>query len=159
MLARRENFFGKIGAVGFATRATMKQYKIVLLLLLVSSVYVAFAQNRLQTTGRVLDSEGAGIRNALVLVHWDDAGSSVGLSSNIGIRHDISVKTDSDGRFALDLPSGFYDVFISSQAFTPAALKIRVRGGIAAPIEVRLKADPLVTKELGHTYKSPEPVN
>ncbi len=71
-------------------------------------------------TGTVTDSAGASISGAMVLVHWDPAGSRVGLTTNIGIKDDLIIKTDEKGTFAAELPSGFYDVFFSAMAFTPA---------------------------------------
>jgi hypothetical protein len=118
-------------------------------------VLMASAQRRPPVSGHVLDSEGAAIEHARILVHWDSSGSTVGLSSNVGVKRDISIQTDKNGRFEITLPSGFYDLFVSSPAFSPVALKIRVRGGIAAPLEIRLHVDPFVSKELGHDIQSP----
>ena len=101
-------------------------------------------------SGQIADSEGAVIANARVLVHWDSSGSTVGLRDNIGISHDVTVVTDNTGRYSADVPAGFYDVFVSAMAFTPAALKVRVKEGQPAIFSTKLKADPLVTKELGH---------
>src|SRR5215475_8798307 len=76
--------------------------------------------------GTVTDSSGAAISGAMVLVHWDSAGSTVGLTTNIGIKKDLIIKTDEKGSFTADLPWGFYDVFFSAMAFTPTCRKIRV---------------------------------
>lgn len=127
----------------------MKQRKLIFVFLAGVICCAALAQDRHPVTGRVLDAQGAAIENALVLVHWDNAGSTVGLSSNTGIKRDVSARTDKDGRFKFDLPLGFYDLFVSSPAFTPVAMKIKVRGGVASPIEIKLRVDPQVTKELG----------
>jgi hypothetical protein len=99
--------------------------------------------------GQITDSEGAVIANARVLVHWDSSGSTVGLRDNIGIRHDVTVVTDNTGRYSADVPAGFYDVFVSAMAFTPTATKVRVKEGRPATFNTSLKADPLVSKELG----------
>ena len=99
--------------------------------------------------GVVTDISGAAIGAAIITVHWDSAGSTVGLTTNIGIRRDLITKTDDKGGFAVELPPGFYDVFVSATAFTPACRKIRVG---AAPTDIamfRLNVDPLVGKELG----------
>jgi hypothetical protein len=45
---------------------------------------------------------------------------------------------------------GFYDVFVSVPAFTPTAATVRVKQGQLATVSPSLRADPLVTKELGH---------
>lgn len=100
--------------------------------------------------GQVTDSEGAAISSARVLVHWDSSGSTVGLKDNIGITQDITVVTDASGNFTASVPSGFYDVFVSAMAFTPTAAKVRVKQGQGPTFSTKLRADPLVTKELGH---------
>lgn len=99
--------------------------------------------------GQITDSEGAVIANARVLVHWDSSGSTVGLKDNIGISHDVTVVTDNAGRYSANVPAGFYDVFVSAMAFTPAATKVRVKEGRLTTFNTSLKADPLVSKELG----------
>ena len=118
------------------------------LLLCVS--FGAAAQRQSEITGEIVDSEGAAIANARVLVHWDSAGSTVGLSDNIGIQHDVIVTTDTTGRYSAVVPAGFYDLFVSAMAFTPSAAKVRVKQGQSTPFSTKLRADPLVTKELGH---------
>ncbi len=100
--------------------------------------------------GTVTDSEGAAISGAHILVRWDSSGSGVGLKSNLGLRHDLSFETDNNGQFMSLLPPGFYDVFVSANAFSPECRKIRVNAGEAAIYKPRLKVDPLVTKEIGH---------
>jgi hypothetical protein len=64
--------------------------------------------------GAVKDSLGAPIPGALVFIHWDSAGSTVGVKDNIGIKADLSIRTKDDGTFTIDVPPGFYDVFASS---------------------------------------------
>jgi hypothetical protein len=71
--------------------------------------------------GTVTDNAGAPISGATILVHWDSAGSTVGLVTNVGIKKDLIIKTNEQGGFAADLPSGFYDVFVSAMAFTPSS--------------------------------------
>jgi hypothetical protein len=48
------------------------------------------------------------------------------------------------------VPSGFYDLFVTAQAFTPVAAKVRVKINAPANFDVRLRADPKVSKELAH---------
>ena len=125
------------------------------LLLCVS--FGAAAQRQSEITGEIVDSEGAAIAHARVLVHWDSAGSTVGLSDNIGIQHDVIVTTDTTGRYSAVVPAGFYDVFVSAMAFTPTVAKVRVKQGQRATFSTKLRADPLVTKELGHEiYAAPK---
>jgi hypothetical protein len=98
-------------------------------------------------TGQVHDSEGAAIAKARILVHWDSSGSTVGLTDNIGLPQDETTLSDTSGHFFLTVPPGFYDLFVTAQAFTPVAAKVRVKN---APVEfdVSLHADPKVSKEM-----------
>ena len=50
------------------------------------------------------------------------------LNDNTGIKDDITLTTDSNGKFSLELPPGFYDVFVTATAFTPRSDKIRLKG-------------------------------
>jgi hypothetical protein len=99
--------------------------------------------------GVIADSEGASIRDAHVIVRWDPAGADVGLQSNVGLKHEVDLITDKKGGFALQLPPGFYDVFVSFTAFSPQCRKIRIKPGSTSVYKARLKVDPLVTRELG----------
>ena len=99
--------------------------------------------------GVVTDSEGVAIRGAHVIVRWDSSGSGAGLKSNVGLRHDLSIETDAKGRFASELPPGFYDVFVSANAFSPECRKLRITAGETATYNATLRVDPLVMKELG----------
>jgi hypothetical protein len=99
--------------------------------------------------GTVTDENGGAISGAMILLHWDPAGSAVGLGSNVGIKKDQVLLTNGKGRFAAELPSGFYDLFVSATAFTPACRKIRLNGVAISELSFRLKVDPKVTSELG----------
>ena len=100
-------------------------------------------------TGKITDAEGAVIANARVLVHWDSSGSAVGHKDNVGIKQDVIVVTDASGQYSADVPAGFYDVLISSPAFTPIAAKVIVKEGQKARFNAKLYVDPLVSKEIG----------
>jgi esterase/lipase superfamily enzyme len=76
----------------------MKAPSVVLLLLT-----FAFTSQAATLSGTVRDSEGAVIAKAHLVVHLDRAGSEY-LGDNVGIKEDITVNTDSDGKFSLDLP-------------------------------------------------------
>jgi hypothetical protein len=117
----------------------------------------ASAQTRL--TGVVRDSEGAVISGARILIHWDSSGSTVGLTTNVGIKQDVVLTTDAEGRFSTELPPGFYDVFASAMAFSPDCKKIRTKNGETAIYNVRLNASPLVSKELGDALLPATTVN
>ena len=99
--------------------------------------------------GRVTDSEGGVIANAVIFVHWDSSGSATGLNANKGIPNDASFKSDTEGRYSADLPAGFYDVLITSPAFSPVCKKVWIPNGPPIEYSAKLKADPLVTQALG----------
>jgi len=99
--------------------------------------------------GAVRDSSDAPISGATVLIHWDSAGSNVGLKSNVGINADLSIRTKDDGTFSVDLPPGFYDVFAASPAYTPVCRKVRIKPSAAVDTTFRMDADPLYTAEMG----------
>jgi hypothetical protein len=101
-------------------------------------------------SGQITDSEGAVIANARVLVHWDSSGSTVGIRDNIGIKQDVIVVTDANGHYSVNVPTGFFDLFVSAMAFTPTAVKVRVRQGKPTTLNTKLNVDPLVLKELAH---------
>jgi Carboxypeptidase regulatory-like domain len=100
--------------------------------------------------GRIVDSEGAAIAKARVLIHWDSAGSTVGVTDNIGIQQDLVVTTDESGTYSANVPPGFYDVFVSAMAFTPTAAKVRVKQAQPTRYNSALRPDPLVSRELAH---------
>lgn len=111
---------------------------------------VAYGQQQTVIKGTIRDSEGAALAHATVLFHWDPAGSMVGLSDNLGIKNNIAVVTDTEGRYSAAIPPGFYDVFVSATAFTPTAAKVRVKAGIPTTYDSKLRVDPLVSRELAN---------
>ncbi len=110
-----------------------------------------------QLNGTVTDESGAAISGAMILLHWDPAGSKVGLKSNVGIEKDLVLTTDQKGNFVAELPPGFYDLFVSAMAFTPACRKIRLNNTATSEPRFELKADPLVLRELGDPIVFPKP--
>lgn len=114
---------------------------------LASAICVADGLGTLK--GTIRDSEEAAVKGARILVHWDSAGAAAGLRTNVGLDHDLTVQSDVNGQFAVELPPGFYDVYVSAVAFSPHCRKIRIKAGETATYQVNLRADPLVTKELG----------
>jgi hypothetical protein len=101
--------------------------------------------------GVVTDSTGGVIPRARVILHWDQSGARVGLVTNVGVSEDIVVETNKDGEVSTELPPGFYDLFVSAMAFSPDCRKVRIQPGESATYSFKLKADPLVAKELGFT--------
>src|ERR1051326_9006461 len=104
--------------------------------------------------GAVKDSSAAPISGAFVFIHWDSAGSTVGLNDNIGVKADLSIRADNDGSFSVEVPPGFYDVFAASPAFTPACRKARIKPGGAVEVTFRMSADPLYTVEMGNRVEA-----
>jgi hypothetical protein len=98
-------------------------------------------------SGTVVDSEGAVISNAHIIVHWDSSGSNY-LKDNLGIKQDSTVTSDSKGKFAMELPPGFYDVFVAATAFSPYCEKVRLKANEAKTYRIRLKISEVTSKEL-----------
>jgi hypothetical protein len=111
-----------------------------LLILAVITPAITFGET---LRGAVKDSSDTPISAAVVLIHWDPAGSAVGLKSNIGIKADLSLRTRDDGTFSVELPPGFYDVFAAAPAFTPVCRKVRIKPSEAVETTFRMNADPL----------------
>lgn len=86
------------------------------------------------------------------MIHWDSSGSATGLRSNVGIERDLILKTDNRGSFSADMPPGFYDVFVSSRAFTPQCGKVHIKEGQVTVYSTKLAVDLLIIRELGDTF-------
>jgi len=110
-------------------------------------LFAAASARAATLSGTVRDSEGAVIPNAHVVVHWDPSGSNY-LKDNIGIKQDVAATTDSSGQFSVELPPGFYDVFVTAMAFTPHCDKVRVKNKESRAYEVKLKISPVTSKEM-----------
>ena len=127
-------------------------HKLAVFLLLVSAVCPCVAaEPATKLTGVVTDSEGAVVRGAYVYVHWDQSGATVGLADNVGIKHDLTLLTDQKGEFMAEVPPGFYDLFVAAAGFSPECRKVRLKVGRIENYKIALRADPLVTGELGDT--------
>jgi hypothetical protein len=111
------------------------------MLLTVSSIKAA------TLSGIVRNSQGTVIEKAHVVIHWDSSGSNY-LKDNIGIKQDITATTDANGAFSVDLPPGFYDVFVSATAFSPHCDKVHLKGDETKKYEFKLKISPVTSEEL-----------
>jgi hypothetical protein len=136
----------------------MKLRKLLIIVNVVASIWVisifaASAPDGSRIEGTVSDPTGAGLKGALVLVHWDPVGSSVGLRTNVGIAQDLTTFTDVNGRFSVALPPGFYDVLFCASAFSPKAKKIRILPGSVLRYETQLQLDTTVTDVLGDKFR------
>lgn len=119
--------------------------------LLVLSLFApAFGLGGTPFKGTVMDSLDTPIPAAMILIHWDSAGSTVGLTTNVGIKEDLVIRTKHDGTFEVDLPPGFYDVFVAAMAFSPTCRKIRMKLGEGLGVTLRMTADPLYSAEMGN---------
>ncbi len=119
-------------------------------LLVLAFIEAAFAT---ELVGVITDSEGAVISGARVFVHWDRSGAGVGLKTNVGIKQDdLTLETDKQGRFRVELSPGFYDVFVTAAAFSPSCSKVRIKSGQVVNYDQKLRIDPLVTNELGDSF-------
>lgn len=132
----------------------MRTISIFAVMLITTLVIYASEKEGTQISGQVTDSEGAVIEHARIIIHWDSAGSTVGLDDNIGLRSDLIVFTDKNGGYLASVPPGFYDLFVSSEAFTPIAVKVRVKQNANGTFNAKLRMDPLVTKEIGDEFSS-----
>ena len=123
----------------------------VLLTLLICGGAIGLAQpQNVRLLGQVTDADGAVIPRADVLVRWDS--TELLTKTNLGIRQNITLKTDDSGTFSIDLPPGFYDVVILSNLFSPEARKVRLKKGEETGLGfvrlyVGMKVDPLVAAE------------
>jgi carboxypeptidase family protein len=136
--------------IAVAAQEACMNYRVMRGIVLLLCVSFVGAEQQSAITGQIVDSEGAAIAKARVIVHWDSSGSAVGLADHIGIMQDLIVVTDAKGRYSAGVPAGFYDVFVSAMAFTPTAAKVRVKQGQRAMHNSMLRADPLVSRELAH---------
>jgi len=115
----------------------MRYVTLRLSLFLVCLTIAATAIGRSETSttgvlkGKIVDSyEHARISRAFVLTH----GSVV---------NDQKAQVDEQGHFAIELPAGIYDVFVSSAGFDPACRKIEVQPGKTSVYNVQLRANML----------------
>jgi hypothetical protein len=107
----------------------------------------ALATSAATLSGTVRDRSGAVIASAHIVVHWDASGSNY-LKDNIGVKQDVTLTTDSNGHFSIDLPPGFYDIFVSATAFSPSCEKVRIKREETKNLDARLKLSPVTSKEL-----------
>ncbi len=117
----------------------------ILAVILCSAVAIAASPGTIK--GHVLDSEGAVIKGAHLLFHPDASGQA-----KPAIRSDVMRESDAAGRFEVQLDPGFYDVCVMATAFTPECKKVLIVSGEAIQRDARLKADPLVMRQLGDKF-------
>jgi hypothetical protein len=96
-------------------------------------------------SGEILDSEGAAISRAYVIIHED-------ASARVRTGRDIAIRSDKAGRFTLRLGPGFYDVCAMVDAFTPACGKVRIASAQVQKLSMRLSIDAAVVREIGDAF-------
>jgi hypothetical protein len=132
-------------------RKLLGWYAAPVVLLAAAGIAVCAAQNipgKVLLHGAVADADGAPLTNAQLVVHWDPSGAKTGLTTNVGILEDRFLKTDTHGNYYAEIPPGFYDVLVAAPGFSPSCAKLRLKPGENATFNAKLKADPLVAKEL-----------
>ena len=137
----------------FLTRSRRERPVQLALLLLASLGFVLFFSFRLiaapaNLQGLVLDSEGASIAKAHVVIRADASGRR---ATKNGV-DDIVVDTDASGRFAAQLQPGFYDICVMADAFSPACQKVLVDSISTLRPKIRMRADPDIAKHLGDVF-------
>ena len=96
--------------------------------------------------GTVVDSEGAIVWMAHVVIHAD-------LTGRDGARpDDQTLQTGRDGRFAVQLGPGLYDVCVMADAFTPSCHKLAVDEGKTVEAPFRLVIDLEATRRVADTF-------
>jgi microsomal epoxide hydrolase len=116
-----------------------------LLILLTAGCFAATAQTASPSqpqlspfTITVSDAMGAVVAKAFVEIRSDTVDSE-----NPQAFH-LELRTDSKGEARATLPAAFYDVFVASTGFAPAAKKLQVRDGMPTALKFVLQADELV---------------
>lgn len=100
--------------------------------------------------GTVVDSEGAVIWMAHVVIHPD-------LTGREGARpSDQTLRTGRDGRFSAQLDPGFYDVCVMADAFVPACQKIAIEENKTVEPRFPLQIDHDVIKGVADTFPTAE---
>jgi carboxypeptidase family protein len=97
-------------------------------------------------SGKVLDSEGAAIEKAHVIIRADASGKREPVKNPT-----LMIQTDKEGRFSATVNPGFYDVCVMADAFSPHCEKVFVEHEPVAS-KINLKADPEVMKRLGDRF-------
>ena len=115
---------------------------------LVIFMLAAVSTKAATVSGTVFDRAGAVVRGSRVIFHWDASGSNQLKDITGGGRQDVSMVTDEDGQFSVELKPGFYDVFVAAMAFSPHCEKVRVKDK-EMKMSVTLDVSPIVIKETG----------
>jgi hypothetical protein len=108
-------------------------------------VVSAFAQ-KASVKGTIVNSEGAAVGNAYVLIRTEENEQW----------QRVELRTNKKGEFITSLPSGFYDLFIGAQGFAPYSQKVRTNEGQTQDLRIRMKIDQLMLREHGDEFVTPK---
>ena len=112
---------------------------------LVSAVLMAAGTGTLKV--QIVDSEGAAMGGAQVIVRPDGAGRQ-----QSGRATQEMTSADQAGRLTRAVEPGFYDVCVMADAFVPVCQKVRVGAEDTKNIKVHMKIDPNVIREIGDSF-------
>ena len=113
--------------------------KLLLCCVLINGVF-AFALDGTDgsLSGVVLDPSGAVVMGVSIRIqHWE-----IDKSGHPALKEDSLVQSGPDGRYAVNLKPGVYDVFTSFSIFSPTAKKVKVDAGKICDFSPKLKIDP-----------------
>lgn len=106
-------------------------------LLLLGAVALAQEQGHLAIKVQAVSPSAVGPAPAtaakVIVVHWTNPGM------NPMLMQDRIASTDAMGECDIDLPPGVYDIFVTSNGLTPAAVKREVTAGTTTDVTVTLK--------------------
>ncbi len=91
-------------------------------------------------TGVITDPVGAIVQGVTIRVqHWK-------FDKNFDARAecDVLLYSDKSGRFAIQLPPGVYDLFVTSPGMSPVAKEVEVKSGKRTILNLAMAISPLV---------------
>ena len=88
--------------------------------------------------GTVVDSQGAAIPKAYVVIRWDSVGLD-DVKDNSGSTENKITVTNETGDFSSELPLGVYDIFVSAAGFAPQCSKIALKTHAGLHYKARLE--------------------
>ncbi|MEO6803998.1 MAG: carboxypeptidase-like regulatory domain-containing protein [Granulicella sp.] len=118
--------------------------KLLVLLSVGGSAISLVAQFPLKLHGRVVDSEGAAIARAHIFLRADTSGGLTEPSI------DRTLTTNSKGFFDLTMSSGFYDLCVFANDFTPTCRKFFIKGNLDQKFQ--LNVDSEVSKRIADKF-------
>lgn len=118
------------------------------LVLAIPRVQVAHVEPHGGVKGTVSDVQGGAIPKAHVIIHWDAVSLVAGSKDNLSGSDDVVVESDESGGYSKDLAPGYYDVFMTSNGFSPACKKLRIKSQEYVVYDVKLSLDRAVLNQV-----------